>query len=152
MPGEHEPKQLIVVGVDGSDPSRDALAWAAGQAALNGSRLRVVMCWQEPVSYGWPVAYPEDFDPELETMAALRSMVGEVLGEAAAEASELIVEQGHPGPILVAAARQADLLVVGNRGHGAFTGMILGSVSEFCAAHSPVPVVIVRHAEPSPTA
>jgi nucleotide-binding universal stress UspA family protein len=57
----------------------------------------------------------------------------------------LKVTEGHPAFVLTDAARGAALLVVGSRGHGAFAGMLLGSVSEYCAAHAPCPVVVVRH-------
>jgi nucleotide-binding universal stress UspA family protein len=152
MPEEHTSTKRITVGLDGSEPSRDALRWAADQAALTGSSLRILMTWEYPQSFGWPVAYPEDFDPEQETSNALRTAVAEVLGDTPPCPVELLVEQGHPGPTLVAAARDADLLVVGSRGHGAFAGMILGSVSEYCASHAPVPVVIVRRDEATDSA
>ncbi|HTX01565.1 MAG TPA: universal stress protein [Acidimicrobiales bacterium] len=147
MPGDEQSTKWIAVGMDGSEPSRNALRWAAGQAELTGSSLRIVMTWEHPAAFGWPVAYPEDFDPEQETANAMRAAVSEVLGEDPPCPIELVVEEGHPGPTLVEVAKGCDLLVVGSRGHGAFTGMILGSVSEYCAAHSPVPVVIVRRDE-----
>lgn len=152
MPGQFASKKRIVVGLDGSEPSRHALHWAAHQAELTGSSLQVVMTWSIPTSLGWPTGYPEDFDPEQETSGALRAVVAEELGEDPPCAVEMVVEESHPGPALVAAARDSDLLVVGSRGHGAFAGMILGSVSEYCAAHSPVPVVIVRRDEATDSA
>ena len=54
---------------------------------------------------------------------------------------------GHPAVVLVDASRTADLLVVGNRGHGAFTGMLTGSVSMHCVNNANCPVVVVRGAE-----
>jgi len=147
MPDKQRSTKRIAVGLDGSAPSREALLWAADQAHLTGSSLRIIMTWEYPQSFGWPVAYPEDFDPQQETANALRTLVAEVLGDDPPCPVELVAEEGHPGPTLVAAAREADLLVMGSRGHGAFAGMILGSVSEYCAAHSPVPVVIVRRDE-----
>jgi nucleotide-binding universal stress UspA family protein len=54
------------------------------------------------------------------------------------------VVEGHPAPILVAASRGADLLVIGSRGHGEFVGMLLGSVGEHCSAASHCPVLIMR--------
>jgi nucleotide-binding universal stress UspA family protein len=53
--------------------------------------------------------------------------------------------EGHPATRLIEASAGADLLVVGSRGHGAFAGMLLGSVSEHCVAHASCPVVVVRH-------
>jgi nucleotide-binding universal stress UspA family protein len=54
------------------------------------------------------------------------------------------IVEGHPAEALVEASRHADLLVVGSRGHGAFSGMLLGSVSQHCATHAASPVVIYR--------
>ena len=56
------------------------------------------------------------------------------------------VVQGHPAPILVEASKGADLLVVGSRGHGEFVGMLIGSVSEYCAADAQCPVLVHRAA------
>ena len=102
------------------------------------------MTWEFPTSFGWPVAYPEDFDPEQETSNALRATVAEVLGEEPARPVEMLVEQGHAGPTLVAAARDTDLLVVGSRGHGEFVGMLIGSVSEYCVTNAQSPVLVHR--------
>jgi nucleotide-binding universal stress UspA family protein len=56
------------------------------------------------------------------------------------------VVEGHPAPVLVEASKAADLLVVGNRGHGEFVGMVIGSVSEHCAANAHCPVLVHRTA------
>ena len=135
----------IVVGVDGSEPSLDALRWAAHQAALTGVPLRVVMAWQLPVTYGYPVPYPDDFDPEADTERALAEAVTTALGANPVIEVHSEVVQGPPAPALLAASKGAGLLVVGSRGHGAFSGMLLGSVSEHCAHHAGCPVVIIRH-------
>jgi len=63
----------IVVGIDGSPSSLDALAWAARQADLTGSSLEIIMTWEWPSSYGWAVAFPSDFDPEKDVRHALES-------------------------------------------------------------------------------
>ena len=54
------------------------------------------------------------------------------------------VAEGHPAGVLLAQVEGADMLVVGSRGHGGFTGMLLGSVSQHVVAHAPCPVVVVR--------
>jgi nucleotide-binding universal stress UspA family protein len=56
-----------------------------------------------------------------------------------------VVLEGHPAPVLLELAKDADLLVVGSRGHGQFTGMLIGSVSEHVVSHASCPVVVVRH-------
>jgi len=139
----------IVVGVDGSEASRDALQWAARQAELVHGKLDVVMTWELPTSYGWATPYPEGFNPEADTQRLLEDMVAALLADHPGVVAQTQVIEGHPAPVLIHAAEGAQLLVVGSRGHGAFTGMLLGSVSEHCVSNSPCPVVVVRHANPS---
>lgn len=135
---------FIVVGVDGSESSKDALEWAARQARLSGADLRVVCAWDFPASYGWAADY-SDADFAGQARKALDATVAQVLGDVPEGLLITHVEQGHAAEILVDASRGADLLVVGSRGHGAFAGMLLGSVSQHCAQHAVCPVVIVRH-------
>jgi nucleotide-binding universal stress UspA family protein len=140
---ERQPR--IVVGVDGSEASRDALHWAAVQAGLVGGRLEVIMTWELPTTYGWAAPYPEGFDPEADTRRLLEDMVAAVRTDHPGVEVHTQVLEGHPAPVLIDAAGGAELLVVGSRGHGAFAGMLLGSVSEHCVSNSPCPVVVVRH-------
>jgi nucleotide-binding universal stress UspA family protein len=135
----------IVVGVDGSGPSVDALRWAATEARLRGDALEVITAWEWPLSFGWAPPWPADFNPEKEAGAALAEVISKELGEGSGLEVRQKVVEGHPAAALVEASKEADLLVVGSRGHGAFTGMLLGSVSEHCAAHAGCPVVVVRH-------
>jgi nucleotide-binding universal stress UspA family protein len=138
---------LIVVGVDGSEPSRRALRWAADQAKLTGAELNVVTTWEYPPTLGWAPPYPSDFDPNQDARKALQDTVEAVLGSDPGVVVHHVVTEGHPAFVLTEAAQGAALLVVGSRGHGAFAGMLLGSVSEYCASHAPCPVVVVRHAD-----
>lgn len=137
--------QTIVVGVDGSDSSKDALRWAAQQARVIGAELRVVTTWEYPTSFGWAPAYPSDWDPQTDASKALSEVIDEVLGRDPGVPVRIDVTEGRPAPVLIERARDAVLLVVGSRGHGAFAGMLVGSVSEHCVSHSPCPVVVVRH-------
>lgn len=138
------PLGRIVVGVDGSEASRDALAWAAGQARLSGASLEVVTGWQvSPAPYSYPLAVPSYFDPETEAKQVLEETVHDVLGEGPG-VSRIVVE-GPASKVLVQRAEGADLLVVGNRGHRALMGALVGSVSEHCITHASCPVVVVRH-------
>jgi nucleotide-binding universal stress UspA family protein len=134
----------IVVGIDGSEHSRDALAWAAAQAKRTGSSLSVILAWHFPVSTGWNPPYPTDFDPAEDATRLLRDEVDEVLGEHPDVVVNSSVVEGPAAQVLVEEALTADLLVLGSRGHGAFVGMLLGSVSHHLASHSPCPLVIVR--------
>lgn len=142
----------VVVGVDGSEPSRQALHWAARHAAMAGAELKVVTTWEFPTTFGWAPPYPDGFDPERDTENALRDTVRQVLGDNPEVPVHLVVREGHPAPVLIDEAGGADLLVVGSRGHGAFMGMVLGSVSEHCVSHAPCPVVVVRHDDESGSA
>ena len=136
----------IVVGIDGSPPSLDALSWAARQAELTAARLEVVMCGVWPSSYGWAMPIPEDFDPEGDIRRTLQTAVAPVRTAHPGVGVDARVVRGHPAPILVEASEGADLLVIGNRGHGEFVGMVIGSVSEYCAQHAHCPVLVHRGA------
>jgi nucleotide-binding universal stress UspA family protein len=133
----------IVVGVDGSERSKAALAWAGRYASLSGEPLTVLIAWQVPVSYGWPLPLPEGWDPVAEARGVLEREVKEVLGEYRGELRTSVIE-GPPERALVEASESALLVVVGSRGHGEFVGMLLGSVSEFLTTHARCPVVVVR--------
>jgi nucleotide-binding universal stress UspA family protein len=136
----------IVVGVDGSPASLDALSWAATQAELTGSILELVMTWDWPSSLGWSVPIPDDFDPADDVRRALDAAADPVRTAHPDIQIELRVVNGHPAPCLVETSKGADLLVVGSRGHGEFVGMLLGSVSEFCTTNAHCPVLVHRAA------
>jgi nucleotide-binding universal stress UspA family protein len=106
-------RPTIVVGVDGSDASKDALLWAAGQAALTASKLQVILAWRHPVTYGYAPDYG-DVDFEGEARQRLDEVLDEVLGGDPPESLETRVAEGHAAPILCDAAQAADLLVVGD--------------------------------------
>jgi nucleotide-binding universal stress UspA family protein len=142
--GAQSGKGHVVVGFDGSPPSLDALSWGARQAELTGVDLEVVMCWEWPSSYGWAVPVPEDFDPEGDIRRTLESALAPLRSERPGLVVHARVERGRAEPVLVEASKGADLLVVGNRGHGEFVGMVIGSVSEYCAAHAHCPVLVHR--------
>ncbi len=135
---------VIMVGIDGSDASIGAARWAAGQAALTGNRVVLVSAWQFPSTWGSTIPLPDGYDPEADAQA-LVDPVAKALRAAfpTVDVSSRIVE-GHPAEVLVAASDQAVLLVVGSRGHGAFTGMLLGSVSQHCVSQAHSPVLVYR--------
>jgi nucleotide-binding universal stress UspA family protein len=137
---------LIVVGVDGSGSSLDALVWASGLARLTGARLRLVTCWQLPRPFGYDLGY-EGWHPEEDAVHVQQQALAR-LGDALADvAIESRIVEGEPARVLVDEAKAADLLAVGSRGHRELIGMLLGSVSEFCAAHASCPVVVVHDGE-----
>ncbi|HTZ44048.1 MAG TPA: universal stress protein [Jatrophihabitans sp.] len=132
---------VIVVGVDGSKASRDAVRWAARQAEQTGATLRAVSTWRWP---NYLTRLPPGADPAADTARTL----GEVMDEVGAEFPELSatrhVVEGPAGPALLTQAEGAELLVVGAKGRAAFPGMLLGSVAEYCVRHGSCPVVVVR--------
>jgi len=135
----------IVVGTDGSTGSWDALRWAVRETELRGAELLVVHGWQMP-------AVPEAYMvPTLEYEEAATTTLAEAVRtarEMAATPESLSIRSSvvnlRAAEALIDASEHAQLLVVGSRGHGAFAGLLLGSVSLHCASHAACPVVIVR--------
>jgi nucleotide-binding universal stress UspA family protein len=140
--------KTIVVGVDGSEQSRRALRFAAAEAELRGTDLHVIHAWQYPTPIATfegviPASLNIDFGVEAEH--ATETIVKETLGDQDLEiAVRTSTVRGPAAHALVEASGDADLVVVGSRGHGRFTGLLLGSVSQQVAQHSACPVVIVR--------
>jgi nucleotide-binding universal stress UspA family protein len=142
----------FVVGVDGSESATSAVRWAAREAHLRGATLELVSVWEVSVSsVGYGLGFSEISG---DLLKGLQQNAEEVLAtalEVAREVSagieiETRTVEGQAADVLVRAARDADLLVVGSRGMGGFRELLLGSVSQQCAHHAICPVVIVRHA------
>ncbi|WP_431676616.1 universal stress protein [Kitasatospora sp. KL5] len=138
----------IVVGVDGSPASIDALRWALEQARPQGAVVEALTAWQYPVATGWTV--PVEVDQDLAGMArkTLEESIASAAGAVDPVEVRTVVVEGGAVQCLLDAARGADLLVVGSRGLGGFTGALLGSVSQHCVQHAPCPVVVIRHPKP----
>ena len=136
----------IVVGVDGSEESKQALRWALGEARLRGARVVALRAWIYPaLAGGGLIPVTTDLLEQLtqnETKELAATVEEVAAGETDVQVDQVVVEDA-PARALVAASQDADLLVVGTRGHGGFTGLVLGSVSQQCAHHAPCPVVIV---------
>ena len=139
--------QRIVVGVDGSQGARRALEWAVDEAKLRDAQLVVIHAWLEPAAVAvGSVITAGGVEPEIFEETAERTLA-DVLG--AVDTTELPqgieshVVAGAPAHALLDAAKDADVLVVGSRGLGGFTGLLLGSVSQQVAHHATCPVVIV---------
>ncbi|MCW2508271.1 MAG: Universal stress protein [Modestobacter sp.] len=149
----------VVVGVDGSPGSREALAWALVAAARKGAVLEVVSAF--PVDFYWidPYLLNQDRIDSLrtDTEARARELVEAVrLDPAVASVSgtsslafEVIVVPGVPAEHLVQIADGATLLVVGSRGRGGVRSTLLGSVALHCVTHATCPVVVVHPAKPT---
>jgi nucleotide-binding universal stress UspA family protein len=144
----------IVVGVDGSAASREALRWAVEEAGFRDASIVALYAWQVPVVPADIAPMPmhtaafdvTDLLPKLEEGARslVAGVVREVVGDADVGVREAVVE-GAPATALIEASRGAELLVLGSRGHGGFAGLLLGSVSQQVAQHASCPVVICRH-------
>jgi nucleotide-binding universal stress UspA family protein len=162
------PGGRIVVGVDGSDPSVEALRWAADLAAATAGTLTVLIVTESVLSYGAvPPAAAAGLVPAMAGRAP--DAVDEVTAEAARQAGDRALQDagldasarvpvrtrhltGHPATLLADASRDADLLVIGPSGHGALVGLLLGSAATYLLGHAECPVVVVRGREgPLPT-
>jgi nucleotide-binding universal stress UspA family protein len=140
----------IVVGVDGSAGSIEALRFAIDEARLLNTNVKAVAAWHvPPLAYGAGWSVPVDAESfRTSAEAALAKTLEEVgVADCGVQVTQE-VKLGQPAVVLCEEARGADLLVVGSRGLGGFRGLLLGSVSQQCAHHAPCPVVIVppKHA------
>jgi nucleotide-binding universal stress UspA family protein len=174
MPFDHETSQTaidgrspgtgrIVVGVDGSQGSRAALEWAIREAQVHASSVHILVVWQYPQTTS-ASAWGLGMDPSPDIQPAVAAASAEAasrLGLKASAQGDVVTTweaiEGNPARALLAVSEDADLLVVGSRGHGAFVGALLGSVSHQVVAHARCPVVVVptppaeedrTHAEP----
>lgn len=134
----------IVAGVDGSSESFSAVEWAAHEAKLRGDALVLVHAWHVPAMSGLadmvgPVVDWSFLEQDAnDILATARRLVH----EEGIDVEELAI-QDHPVRALLSAAESAELLVVGSRGLGEFSGVLLGSVSQAVLHHAPCPVTVV---------
>jgi nucleotide-binding universal stress UspA family protein len=136
----------IVVGVDGSAGSRSALEWAAEEARTRKARLDVVHVWNYPwvvVAAGAAAAGVGEEEYEAGGRDVLERSIADVRPALEGVDVHPRLGSGDAAEVLLQAAAGADLVVVGSRGHGGFTALLLGSVGLHCAQHAPCPVVIV---------
>ena len=148
MPG------TILVGVDGSAASHEALRWAAQEAELRSARLVAVHVWAyvSVVPLGDPgmipmpaVDLPSQLEAERDAASAdLDQAIAEVLGSGSAIELEKRLVEGDPGEELVSASAAADLVVVGSHGRSGFRAALLGSVSRHVIDHAVCPVVVLK--------
>jgi len=136
---------VIVVGVDGSEGAEIALEFAAKEAALRGSRLRLVSAWEIPASVLASVVAGKEFYEEFRENAVRVAQEAAAVVEAHGPSveHEEIVAEGHAGKVLLDNAVDAELLVVGRRGQGTIREMLLGSISRHVVANAKCPLVIV---------
>ena len=141
--------KTIVVGVDGSEGGKAALEFAVEEAALRGARLKVVTAWEIPPAVVAGLAADSGFFDQ--SLIEARQHAEAIVAEAVARAAELqpsvVIEprvvEGHEAKVLLEEAKDATLIVVGSRGHGGFTGLLLGSISQQVVNHARCPVTVV---------
>ncbi len=130
--------ERIVVGVDGSPGSLHTLDWAAEEAERADTELTAILAWP----FGELAA---------DELSDVRTMSSELKDRVAASHPTLkmrcVVYEDYPAVALIEASKDADLLVLGSRGHGGFVGLLLGSIGQHCLNHAPCSVVIVRPQE-----
>ncbi len=138
----------IVVGVDGSEPSMSALKWAVRMTAVTGASIDALIAWQAPPNYGWGYV-DANWRPDQDAEKVLTQTVDAVFGPDRPSGMRLIVAHGNPAKVLLDHSANAQMLVVGSRGHGGFVGLLLGSVSASCAEHARCPVLVVHDTAPA---
>jgi len=136
----------ILVGVDGSDASVEALRQARVLAEPFHARVTALACWDFPPVYDGYVAMGiNDFD--VRAGEILQEALNTAFGDTLPENVESRLVQGNPRRVLIDESRNADLMVLGRRGHGGFGGLLLGSVSSALVAHAHCPVLVVHTPE-----
>jgi nucleotide-binding universal stress UspA family protein len=146
MASNGESGQVVVVGVDGSDPSVAALSWASRYGAATGATVRAVRVWHYPTAAGLPPGKtPEPVETEVEGW--IRDELSQAVTKANPDSSaqvETKIVYGHPAQALIDESRGESLLVLGHRGHGGFAEVLTGSIVIHCVNHAACPVVVVR--------
>jgi len=142
---------VIVVGVDFSDGAKAAVRFALAEAKRRGASLRALHAWQfydigmSGIDGFYPIVGRDFSDVRRTAEAALEATLAEIASDGhGVEVASAVVE-GAAAAVLVVESQDAELLVVGSRGHGGFAGLLLGSVSQQCAHHAACPVVIIPH-------
>ncbi len=147
----------VVVGVDGSEPSLNALRWGAFMASATGSTLMAASVWQPAMAVGvvglvgdgWG-SPPSDWDPDAVSRQTLDEALNTVFGDEPPVGTDARVLQGNTAEVLLELSADAQMLVVGSRGHGGFAGLLLGSVSAACTEHAICPVLVIHGTTPGP--
>jgi nucleotide-binding universal stress UspA family protein len=141
--------QPIIVGVDGSSSALHAVRWAAAEALRRNLPIRLVHTFDIPVGYAPGVVLPAAVRESMRKQGwDWVRQAGDLVAEVApAIKPELVVHQGPVVPILVEASRDATMVVLGTRGLGGFTGLLVGSSSVALAGRAHCPVIVARGPE-----
>ena len=141
---ESQRTRRIVVGIDGSPAATAALDWAATMADSTGATVEVIATWQWPTGYGAGPMFPSEYDPSGDAARIVREAIDSARPLHPGVEFVALVVEGHASKVLVDASRGAELLALGTRGHGELGALLLGSVTEHCAAHAHCPVLVLR--------
>lgn len=137
-------EERIIVAVDGSEPSKEALRTGARLADALGAPLEAIMCWESPLLYeGYRAVDPEEFRAGSEQLFE-KTLTG-VFGDRRPANLTTRLLRGQAATRLIEESEGAQMLVVGRRGTGGVLGMILGSVSSALVSHARCSVLVVRH-------
>jgi nucleotide-binding universal stress UspA family protein len=168
--GPHDSAR-VVVGVDASQGSTNALLWAFGEARARKIPVHAVLAWQyHPpfVDPGMGSMFPLGYQPQdgvppddfAKATAAVNDLLDAAIRRANASDPDSEMDpvpmtqetvQGHPAQVLLEGVGESDIMVVGSHGHGGFVGAMLGSISQHVVSHSRCPVVVVPAPQRAPT-
>ena len=162
----------IVVGVDASQGSTNALLWAFGDARARNIPVHAVLAWQyHPpwVDPGMGSMFPLGYEPQeavpqdafIKAAAAVNNLLDAAIHRATASDPDSAADpvaitqetvEGHPAHVLLESVGEYDIMVVGSHGHGGFVGAMLGSISQHVVSHARCPVVVVPAPQRAPKA
>jgi len=136
---------VIVVGLDGSESSSQALLWAYQEAKLRGAVIRAVKAWELPIPT-YAAYIPEQIyvDAAKDASTSVDDQIERVLGPHPDVTVTTEVHEGDASQVILDHSEDADMIVVGSRGLGGFSGVLLGSVSSRVVHHAKCPVVVIR--------
>ena len=139
----------VVVGYDGSESSTRAAQWAAAEAMGRGRGLTLVHAVLPPVTTGGlGIGLPPSLDLVEQLEVQAKAQLDEFAANLPGTDIRTTVSIGAPSAVMLEASETADLVVVGSRGRGGFSGLLLGSVGAQVAAHAACPVAVIRQAAP----
>lgn len=141
---EKKTNHQIVVGVDGSESSKEALQWAARLAPALGATIHAIVAWEYPIVFGLEGGIPSAWRPDETAKEILNNSLNAVFPKERPAGLKGSISQGHSTFVLLDASKEAEMLIVGSRGLGGFAGLLLGSVSSACAEHAKCPVLVVH--------
>jgi nucleotide-binding universal stress UspA family protein len=137
-------ENVIVVGIDGSDASKAALDWAVREAALRNARVRAVGVVDAQMVPSAPLVGLVKGDLVGGMREAVQDAVAQAKQVDGAVPFEREITTGHPARALIDLSQDAELLVVGRRGHSPLAGLLMGSVASQVSAHADCPVVVIH--------